>query len=234
VGRVAGFHAAVDERFCFLIAVQLRCAHRTSADDRFGQVWFEANGLHIYLSWDSYSGELEAEVEGKSLWPAVVAAGLWDAGRYQAVYMGASVAAMEHGLDRVVTLLKAHPELLDSSFRRAALAALIDVAERMIAGEIGPIEGSQTIVRLIHRTGDAENDVFLPFRGIASESDDMIVGDRTMWATEFLERIDREYEDYDRRLRPTIADDCKALLAVFVPRQSFWIAMDAVNESSPQ
>lgn len=49
---------------------------------------------------------------------------------------------------------------------------------------------------------------------------------------EFLERIDRRYEAFERDVSPTIADECRALLAVLVPRQSFWTALDAVSDYS--
>jgi hypothetical protein len=44
----------------------------------------------------------------------VVAEGLWDAGRHQSVYMGYAIEAMEHGIDRIAVLLKAHPEMLSA------------------------------------------------------------------------------------------------------------------------
>jgi len=69
-------------------------------------------GREVYVSWDAYSGELEAELDGTNLWPMVTAAGLWDAGRKRVVYMGYAIEAMQHGLDRIATLLKARPQLL--------------------------------------------------------------------------------------------------------------------------
>jgi len=107
--------------------------------------------------------------------------------------------------------------------RRAALDALIDVAEKMIAGDVGAIEGSRTIVRLMYSVGDGGDDfddVFLPFVGIWSEANDMVVGDRSLWSAEFLERIDRQYESYERDVSPTIADECRTLLAVLAVNKS--------------
>lgn len=104
------------------------------------------------------------------------------------------------------------------TYRRKALFTLVEIAQKMLAGEIGPIEGSRKISRLRFDVEDEENDVFHPFIGIDSESDDVVVGNRTLWAEAFLEDIDRRYEAYDRALRTGIADDCRALLAVFLPR----------------
>lgn len=101
---------------------------------------------------------------------------------------------------------------------QAHIAALVDVAKKMIAGELGPIAGARKILELQYDVGDSENDVFLPFVGIWSEADTLVVGDRSLFADEYLERVDREYADYDERLRPSIGDCCRALLDVFEPR----------------
>ncbi|HEV2737463.1 MAG TPA: hypothetical protein VGU66_02680 [Candidatus Elarobacter sp.] len=104
------------------------------------------------------------------------------------------------------------------TYRRKALFTLIEIAQKMLAGQIGPIEGSRKISRLRFDVEDEENDVFSPFIGIDSESDDVVVGNRALWAEAFLNDIDRRYKVYNRALRPGIADDCRALLAVFLPR----------------
>jgi hypothetical protein len=109
---------------------------------------------------------------------------------------------------------------------RNALAALVTVAEQMIAGTVGPIEGSRRIAQHRFGVGDEDNAALMPFVGIASESDNIVVGDRALWAAAFLEEIDRAYEEYEVQLRSAIAADCRALLDVFAPRLRFWIALD--------
>ncbi len=112
-GEIPQFHAAVDERFAFLADRGFRIADRTTNADRWGRVQFERKSTKIELSWDAFAGgELVAELDGTNLWPLVVAEGLWDAGRHQSVYMGFAIEAMQHGLDRIAALLKAHPEML--------------------------------------------------------------------------------------------------------------------------
>lgn len=113
--RIPQFHAAVDERFAFLLDQGFRVADRASYADRFGRVQFEKGATQVYLSWDAFAGgELEAKLDGANLWPLVVAEGLWDAGRHQSVYMGYAIEAMQHGLDRIAALFKAHPEMLSA------------------------------------------------------------------------------------------------------------------------
>jgi hypothetical protein len=113
-GRILQFHAAVDERFAFLLTEGFRPADRGSYSDRFGRVEFRSDAVKLYLSWDAYDGCLEAKLHGTNLWPFVTAEGLWDSGRYFPVYAGAAVESMQHGLDRIVTLLRAHPEMLQA------------------------------------------------------------------------------------------------------------------------
>jgi hypothetical protein len=103
-------------------------------------------------------------------------------------------------------------------YRRLALFKLVDTAKRMISGEIGPIEGSRAVARMRSAVGDDESPVFDPFILIDSESDDIVVGDRSLWAQSFLDEIDRKYAAYEAVLRPGIAADCEALLAVYEPK----------------
>jgi hypothetical protein len=104
------------------------------------------------------------------------------------------------------------------TFRRRTLFALVDVAQKMLAGEIGPIEGSRRICRMHVDLADDDTDVFGPFVLIDSESDDIVIGNRALWSDAFLEDIDRRYEAYVRALSPGIADDCRALLEAILPR----------------
>ena len=119
--RIPQFHAAVDERFAFLVDQGFRVADRTTYADRWGRVQLERDGTQVDLSWDAFAGgELEAKLDGTNLWPFVVAEGLWDPGRHQSVYMGFAIEAMQHGLDRIAALLKSHPEMLAAKMTTAA------------------------------------------------------------------------------------------------------------------
>lgn len=86
----------------------------------------------------------------------------------------------------------------------------------MIAGEVGPIEGSRMICRLRYDVHDDDEDAYTPFIAIDSESDDLVVGNRDLWDKAEFEDRDRRYKAYDEALRPGIAEDCRALLAVVV------------------
>ena len=111
--RISQFHDAVDERFAFLLKQGFHVVDRASYADRFGSVRFESDAAQMYLSWDAYDGSLEAKVGDTNLWPMVTAAGLWDAGRHYTGYAGASIEAMQHGLDRIATFLNNNSDLLN-------------------------------------------------------------------------------------------------------------------------
>lgn len=112
--RIPQFYSAVGIRFEFLLRQGFGVVERTAYGDRWAQVQFERGSTRFILGWDAYSGELNAEIDGASLWPLIFAEGLWDAGRDQPVYMGYAIEAMEHGLERVAALLKARPQVLGS------------------------------------------------------------------------------------------------------------------------
>jgi hypothetical protein len=102
--------------------------------------------------------------------------------------------------------------------QRRALHNLVDTARRMLAGDVGPIEGSRVIERLHNDVGAGDDSVIDPFRGINAQSDDFLVGDRSLWAQAYLDEIDRRYAAFDAVLRLEIASDCEALLAAFEPK----------------
>jgi len=71
--QIPQFHAAVDERFAFLVNQGFRVADRTAYGDRWGRVQFERESTQIELSWDAFAGgELVAELNGTNLWPLEV------------------------------------------------------------------------------------------------------------------------------------------------------------------
>jgi hypothetical protein len=111
--RVAQFHEAIDDRLSFLLKVGFVFVERESAGDLFGRVRLSSGSHHIDVLWEARDGALEAKLDGVDLWPQVVAAGLWEAGRPGHVYAGYSIDSMQHGIDRIAVLLKAMPGLVD-------------------------------------------------------------------------------------------------------------------------
>jgi hypothetical protein len=75
----------------------------------------------------------------------------------------------------------------------AELAKLTSVLERLLAGELGVIEASRWVSRARHALGVDDNDLFLPFVGIDSETDSFPLGPvRELWAADALVRHDAE------------------------------------------
>lgn len=102
--------------------------------------------------------------------------------------------------------------------QRKAIFTLVDIARKVIAGEIAPIDGSRRIARMRFEVEGEENKVFDSFIGIDAQSGDLVVGNRALWAEAFLTDIDVRYAACEAALRPGIAADCEALLAVFEPK----------------
>jgi hypothetical protein len=109
--RIAAFHAAVDERFAFLAELGYKIVERRSLTDRYGSVRFKSESSEVQMSWDAYDGDIAATIDGRDAWAMLVAAGDWRGNGYQ----GFAVEAMQHGLDRIATFLRSHPEALQRS-----------------------------------------------------------------------------------------------------------------------
>lgn len=108
--RLAEFNITVDRCFAFLSQYAYRQADTVSYCDRFESVLFDAlDRPSIYISWDTYDGSLNVELDGRDVWSMLAANGLWHAGRG---YQGFTVEAMRHGLDRIEEFLMARPQLL--------------------------------------------------------------------------------------------------------------------------
>jgi hypothetical protein len=86
----------------------------------------------------------------------------------------------------------------------------------MLRGEMPLIEGCRKICRLRHKLSDPENGVFLPIRGIESETDHFPLGEaRSKCATENLHRTDTEMEQYLAGAREDILKACRQIIQVF-------------------
>lgn len=102
--------------------------------------------------------------------------------------------------------------------RRAAIFALVTVAEKALAREIDSIECAMQITRLLWNVDDPNRDLFLPFRGVASEADNAVVGDRTLWAQAFLDECDQRYKEVESHYRSMIDESCAELIAEYRPK----------------
>ena len=95
------------------------------------------------------------------------------------------------------------------------------IAQGMLDGQVGIIDGSRQLARLSHHIDVNEfDDDFRAFVGIDSETDDLLVGDaRQHWAVDALEKKDAEIEAAEALYRYPALAACKRLVARFGPPQ---------------
>jgi len=109
------------------------------------------------------------------------------------------------------------PETIVASNRQKVAS----VAQGMLDGRVGIIEGSRQLASLAHRIGVEDfDDDFITFVGIDSETDDLPVGDtRQHWAADALEKKDGEIAAAEALYRDAALAACKLLVMRFGSHQ---------------
>lgn len=93
---------------------------------------------------------------------------------------------------------------------------VVSVATAMLHGDISLIEGCRKISGLRYNVSNPDHEVFLTIRGVDSETDHFPIGDlRKQYAPEYLQRLDKEMEDYIARVRDNIIASCHEIIRVF-------------------
>jgi hypothetical protein len=84
----------------------------------------------------------------------------------------------------------------------------------MLAGLVGPIEGSRRIVHAWPALGDVDTPVVFPFREIEAISENLFIArNRSLWSPAFLNDMDQKYAACEASLQPMLSANCEALLA---------------------
>jgi hypothetical protein len=98
----------------------------------------------------------------------------------------------------------------------AAHVALIETATAMIEGKIDLIEGVRKLSNLRHYVSNPNSEVFLPIRGVESETDHFPVGERrNSYSQSYLNKVDAELDEYLRRSKSSILDACRQIVQTF-------------------
>jgi hypothetical protein len=93
---------------------------------------------------------------------------------------------------------------------------LVSVAKTMLAEDVNLILGIRRICALRFAIGDPDNEVFLPIRGIDSETDVFPLGDmRKNCSREYLKRMDNEMQNYLSQAHGDILRACKEIIRAF-------------------
>ncbi|MBK8321760.1 MAG: DUF2489 domain-containing protein [Betaproteobacteria bacterium] len=91
--------------------------------------------------------------------------------------------------------------------------AIVAVSQAMLDGRIDLIEGVRKICRLRFEYGDPDSALFLPFRGIDSETEHFPRGNlRDRYASGSLKKIDSESDAYLATARDDILQCCRELV----------------------
>lgn len=101
---------------------------------------------------------------------------------------------------------------MNAEFRKE----IVDVCFLIINNDVDFIEGCRKLVSLRNQL-DLEDEVdFLPFVGVASETDEYPVqGTRENYSEAYLKRIDEEISNYVSQVRPSIIEACNVLIVKY-------------------
>ena len=93
---------------------------------------------------------------------------------------------------------------------------LVSISTSMLHGDMDMIEGVRQICDLRLCVDDADNDVFLVFRGVESETD-LFPSERirSNYSTAYLMRLDNEKRDYILEAKQEIVQACREIIRVF-------------------
>ena len=90
---------------------------------------------------------------------------------------------------------------------------IVDIAQGMLNGNIHLILGCRAIRSLRHKTDISDDEIFLPFIGIDSQTDHFPLGKvRDLCDSEYLAKIDAEINDFLDFAGEHIKESCKELI----------------------
>ena len=97
-----------------------------------------------------------------------------------------------------------------------ARASVVAIAEDIIQGRVGIVEGCRAIAALRHETGDSKNVPFGPIVGFESETDHYPIGEvRKRYNSEYVQSLDRELDEHINQDGELIKDACRTLIRAF-------------------
>jgi hypothetical protein len=90
------------------------------------------------------------------------------------------------------------------------------LARKMISSEVNLIEGSREISRLRYDAGNPDDELYLVFRGVDSETDHLPLGEvRKRASQKHLRRADAEMDAYISAARDGILAACWKIIKAF-------------------
>ncbi len=87
------------------------------------------------------------------------------------------------------------------------------VAQGMLCGDIGIVDGCRQLVRLYCRLDEGVDELFALIVAVESETEDLPLGEaRSQWSEEALSRKDAEVNAYIGQVREVVLEACEALV----------------------
>ncbi len=107
-----------------------------------------------------------------------------------------------------------HVEFVESKKRE-----IVAVSKSILAGDMDMIEGVRKICALRTLLDKSEDEIFISIRAIDSETDHFPgPNQRNLWATESLQRLDSELNEYLASAGGDILEACREIIAAFPDR----------------
>lgn len=109
-------------------------------------------------------------------------------------------------------------ELLDNygkgqPWKDPALSRALEIARKVISGEVGTIEGCRALSAVRHEMGSDLGSLFLTFTAVDTETDDLPIGPvRAEWAPRALALKDLQIARCEKLYRPQVIDACAELI----------------------
>ena len=93
---------------------------------------------------------------------------------------------------------------------------LVAVARAMLDGKMNLIEGVRKITALRHDVGNPDDEIFMPLRGIESETQHFLLGSvRALAAPGYLSQLDEEMKLYLEDATNDIMAACREIVRVY-------------------
>lgn len=103
---------------------------------------------------------------------------------------------------------------LDPGYRLSLHREVVATARGVLDGSIGIVEGARLLARISFELGADDDEPFVSFQDIDSETDDYPTGDaRSRWNTASLAREDAKRARYEAEIREAVEEDCRTLIA---------------------
>ena len=102
------------------------------------------------------------------------------------------------------------------TYRMSLYREILDVARGVLDGTVGIVEAARVLAGISFALGVEDEEPFLSFRGIDSETDHYPLGDvRARWNPNALAREDETRERYEAKIREGVEEHCRVLIAKY-------------------